>query len=43
LFFHYSFLVDTDFNDLQEGDAVEFTLGRNDRGEPIARNVKLIR
>jgi uncharacterized LabA/DUF88 family protein/cold shock CspA family protein len=43
LFFHYSFLVDTDFNDLQEGDAVEFTLGRNDRGEPIARNVKLIK
>jgi uncharacterized LabA/DUF88 family protein/cold shock CspA family protein len=43
LFFHFSFLVDTDFNDLREGDPVEFTLSKNDRGEPIARNVKLIR
>ncbi len=43
LFFHFSFLVDTDFNDLREGDDVEFTLGVNDRGEPIARNVKLLR
>ncbi|MBX2889745.1 MAG: NYN domain-containing protein [Saprospiraceae bacterium] len=43
LFFHYSFLVDTDFNDLREGDMVEFTMGKNERGEPIARNVKLIR
>lgn len=43
LFFHHSFLVDTDFNDLREGDTVEFTLSRNDRGEPIARNVKLVR
>ncbi|HAD12607.1 MAG TPA: cold-shock protein [Saprospirales bacterium] len=43
LFFHFSFLVDTDFNDLREGDMVEFTLSKNDRGEPIARNVKLLR
>lgn len=43
LFFHYSFLVDTDFNDLREGDMVEFTMGKNERGEPIARNVKLVR
>jgi uncharacterized LabA/DUF88 family protein/cold shock CspA family protein len=43
LFFHYSFLVDTDFNDLREGDMVEFTMGKNERGDPIARNVKLIR
>jgi len=43
LFFHFSFLIDTDFNDLREGDDVEFTLGVNDRGEPIARNVKLLR
>jgi cold shock CspA family protein/uncharacterized LabA/DUF88 family protein len=43
LFFHYTFLVDTDFNELREGDTVEFTLSKNDRGEPIARNVKLIR
>lgn len=43
LFFHFSFLLDTDFNDLREGDTVEFTLSKNDRGEPIARNVKLIK
>ncbi len=43
LFFHFSFLVDTDFNDLREGDMVDFTLSKNDRGEPIARNVKLIK
>jgi cold shock CspA family protein/uncharacterized LabA/DUF88 family protein len=43
LFFHFSFLVETDFNDLREGDTVEFTLSKNDRGEPIARNVKLIK
>lgn len=43
LFFHFSFLVDTDFNDLKEGDVVEFTLSKNDRDEPIARNVRFIR
>ena len=43
LFFHYSFLVETDFNDLREGDTVEFTLSKNEKGDPIARNVKLIR
>jgi uncharacterized LabA/DUF88 family protein/cold shock CspA family protein len=43
LFFHFSFLIDTDFNDLREGDVVEFTLSNNDRGEPVARNVKLIK
>ncbi|MCC6279676.1 MAG: NYN domain-containing protein [Saprospiraceae bacterium] len=43
LFFHFSFLLDTDFNDLREGDAVEFTLGKNERGEPVAKNVRLIR
>ena len=43
LFFHFSFLVETDFNDLCEGDMVEFTMGKNERGEPIARNVKLLK
>jgi len=43
LFFHFSFLLDTDFNDLREGDLVEFTLSKNDRGEPIARNVRQIK
>lgn len=43
LFFHFSFLVDTDFNDLREGDTVEFTMSKNDRGEPIGKNVRLIK
>lgn len=43
LFFHFSFLIDTDFNDLREGDMVEFTVGKNERGDPIARNVKLVK
>lgn len=42
LFFHFSFLVDTDFNDLREGDMVEFTISKNERGDPIGKNVKLI-
>lgn len=42
LFFHYTSLIDTDFNDLQEGDQVEFTITLNDRQEPIAQNVRLV-
>jgi cold shock CspA family protein/uncharacterized LabA/DUF88 family protein len=43
LFFHSSFLVDTEFTDLREGDMVQFTLTRNERGEPVAKDVKLVR
>ncbi|MFT4032719.1 MAG: NYN domain-containing protein [Siphonobacter sp.] len=42
LFFHYTSLVDTDFNELQEGDEVEFTLALNERGDYIAKNVRLL-
>lgn len=42
LFFHYTSLIDTEFTELQEGDEVEFTLALNDRGEHIAKNVKLL-
>ncbi len=42
LFFHYTNLIDTDFNDLKEGDRVEFVIDRNDKGEQVAKNVKLI-
>ncbi|MDR6195979.1 NYN domain-containing protein [Siphonobacter sp. SORGH_AS_0500] len=42
LFFHYTSLVDTDFNELQEGDEVEFVLSLNDRGDYIAKNVRLL-
>lgn len=43
LFFHFTSVVDTDFNDLKIGDKVQFTIGKNDEGEDIAKNVKLLR
>ena len=42
LFFHYGNLLDTDFNDLKEGDPVEFTLGHNDKGEAVAKDVRIV-
>lgn len=41
LFFHYGNLVDTDFNDLKEGEPVEFTMGYNDKGDAVAKEVRL--
>ncbi|MBU1718698.1 MAG: NYN domain-containing protein [Bacteroidetes bacterium] len=43
LFFHYTSLLDTDFNEIHEGDTVEFHLDINENGEEIARDVRLIR
>ena len=43
LFFHYTSLVDTDFNELQVDDEVEFTLGQNAEGKDIAVDVRLLR
>jgi uncharacterized LabA/DUF88 family protein/cold shock CspA family protein len=40
LFFSYADLTEGDFNDLREGDWVEFTVGRNHRDEDCARNVR---
>ncbi|AUD01858.1 NYN domain-containing protein [Spirosoma pollinicola] len=42
LFFHYTSLIDTDFNELQVDDEVEFTLGRNAEGKDIAVDVRLL-
>lgn len=42
LFFHYTSLLDTDFNDLEIGDQVEFTKDVSEDGSNVARNVKLI-
>ncbi|MDP5170369.1 MAG: NYN domain-containing protein [Bacteroidia bacterium] len=42
LYFHWTFLQEDDFNDLYEGDAVEFTIGKNDKGQDIALNVRKI-
>ncbi|MBX2909553.1 MAG: NYN domain-containing protein [Chitinophagales bacterium] len=41
LFFHYSNVIDTDFNDLQVGDKVDFELTKNEKGDDIAINVRL--
>jgi cold shock CspA family protein len=41
LYFHYSNVMETDFNDLQVGDKVEFYLDKNEKGEDIAIKVKL--
>lgn len=42
LFFHYSSIVGLDFNDLKEGDKVEFNIIRGDKGDNIAVNVRQI-
>ncbi|MBI3141841.1 MAG: NYN domain-containing protein [Bacteroidetes bacterium] len=42
LFFHFTSLIDTDFNDLEVGDKVSFSITKNDKGEQIAKDVKLI-
>jgi len=43
LFFHYSSVLDIDFNELQEGDKIEFTLSKKDDGEEIATNVRVVK
>jgi cold shock CspA family protein len=40
LFFHATSLDETDINQLQAGDLVEFTVEQNEDGEDIATNVK---
>jgi uncharacterized LabA/DUF88 family protein/cold shock CspA family protein len=42
LFFHYQNLVGVDFNDLKVEDKVQFVIAKNDKGEDIAKEVKLI-
>ncbi|MBC6991022.1 NYN domain-containing protein [Hymenobacter sp. BT491] len=42
LFFSYADMSEGDFNDLREGDWVEFTVGRNHRDEDCARNVRKV-
>ena len=42
LFFHYTNVLDADFAELQEGDQVEFTLATNERGDAVAKNVRLL-
>lgn len=42
LFFSYADLTEGDFNDLREGDWVEFEVGRNHRDEDCARKVRKV-
>lgn len=42
LFFHFSNLVEVDFNELKIGDSVSFSIGLNDEGNEIAENIRLI-
>jgi len=43
LFFHYSSLIGSEFSDLEVGNKVEFTIDKNQNGEDIAKNIKLIK
>jgi len=40
LYFHWTNVEEGDFNDLQEGDEVEFTIDQNERGQEVAIHVK---
>jgi len=40
LFFHHKDLLNAQFPELQEGDPVEFSIGYNAEGEPVAKNVR---
>ncbi|MGD9977373.1 MAG: NYN domain-containing protein [Bacteroidales bacterium] len=42
LFFHYIDLIDGDFDELIEGDMVEFTIAKNEKGQDVAKNVRKI-
>ncbi|MDB9341707.1 MULTISPECIES: NYN domain-containing protein [Cyanophyceae] len=42
LFFHYTDLINADFNDLTEGTSVQFSIGKNEKGEDVAKNVQLL-
>lgn len=41
LFFHYSTVMDIDFNELREGDRVSFNITKGEKGDLVAVNVSL--
>lgn len=43
LFFHFSFLEGIESDKLREGDPVEFVISRNERGEPVAKQVRVLK
>jgi cold shock CspA family protein len=42
LFFHYLDIHDGDFNEIKDGDTVEFTIEVNDKGNEVAKNVRKV-
>jgi uncharacterized LabA/DUF88 family protein/cold shock CspA family protein len=42
LFFHYLDVIEGDFNDIHDGDTVEFTVEINDKGNEVAKNVRKV-
>ena len=42
LFFHHTAVLDGDFNELREGDVVEFALKTNEDGNQVAQNVRFL-
>jgi len=42
LFFHYLDVVEGDFNEIKDGDAVEFSIEINDKGNEVAKNVRKV-
>ncbi|MBX7202993.1 MAG: NYN domain-containing protein [Bacteroidia bacterium] len=42
LFFHYLDVVEGDFNDIHDGDTVEFTVEVNEKGNEVAKNVRKV-
>lgn len=42
LFFHHLDLNEGDFNEIRNGDMVEFTIEKNERGQDVAKNVRKI-
>jgi cold shock CspA family protein len=42
LFFHYTDVLNVDFNELLTGDEVEFTVERKYNGQDVAKNVRKI-
>jgi uncharacterized LabA/DUF88 family protein/cold shock CspA family protein len=42
LFFHYLDVVEGDFNEIKDGDVVEFSVEINDKGNEVAKNVRKV-
>lgn len=42
LYFRNTDLIGVEFNNLEKGAKVEFTIGKNEKGEDVANNVKLV-